>query len=114
MNMGGHESWDAQEVSRSPEVNLTSIDLSLRVAAKGYLLPPDHPPCDMWSGTDMNPGHKNLHNFRRSSWPAAQKHKPNSFHFAPQTCTVNRTFLFTENTCAGHSASRTTNPKVNT
>lgn len=60
------------------------------------------------------PSHKNLHNFRRSSWPAAQKHKPNSFHFAPQTCTVNRTFLFTENTCAGHLASRTTNPKVNT
>lgn len=55
MNMGGHESWDAQEVSRSPEVNLTSTDLSLHVAAKGYLLPPDHPPCDSWSGTDTNP-----------------------------------------------------------
>lgn len=38
MNVGGRGSWEAQEVSRSPEVNLTSTELSEHVAAKGYLL----------------------------------------------------------------------------
>ena len=111
MNVGGHGSWEAQEVSRSPEVNLTSTELSEHVAAKGYLLPPNHPPGDTWPGKDTNTGHTNLRNFRHSSWPPAQKHKPNCFHCAPQTYTVNRTFLFTEDTCAGHLASRTTNPR---
>ena len=82
--------WPSHSLWRFWE-NLTSTDLSEHVAAKGYRLPSDHTEllvCDEWPGMDMNASHTNLHDFRHSSWPASQKHKPNGSHSSPQNCTT--------------------------